>query len=193
VEDLFSAVGYGRIAAAHVLAKLRGDAPPATVPPKKRRSLFRREPTPASSGIRVDGQPDVLVRFGGCCSPLPGDEVVGFVTRGRGVTVHARDCAHAFTLDPDRRIDVDWESKTAIPRQIKIRVLSVDRPGVLARITKSIAATGVNIGGARVAIGDQNKAIHDFDLWVTDLRSLNAVMKEIERVRGVLSVERVRG
>lgn len=64
---------------------------------------------------------------------------------------------------------------------------------MLARITKSIAATGVNIGGARVAIGNQNKAIHDFDLWVTDLRSLNTVIKEIERVRGVLSVERVRG
>ena len=192
-EDLFSAVGYGRIAASQVLAKLRGDVPEVPAPPKKRRSLFRREPTPARSGIRVDGQPDVLVRFGGCCSPLPGDEVVGFVTRGRGVTVHARDCAHAFTLDPDRRIDVDWETKTAIPRQIKIRVVSVDRPGVLARITKSIAATGVNIGGARVAISDQSKAIHDFDLWVTDLRSLTAVMKEIERVRGVLSVERVRG
>ena len=192
-EDLFSAVGYGRIAASQVLAKLRGDAPAVPAPPKKRRSLFRREPAPTRSGIRVDGQPDVLVRFGGCCSPLPGDEVVGFVTRGRGVTVHARDCAHAFTLDPDRRIDVDWETKTVIPRQIKIRVLSVDRPGVLARITKSIAATGVNIGGARVAISDQSKAVHDFDLWVTDLRSLTAVMHEIERVRGVLSVERVRG
>jgi guanosine-3',5'-bis(diphosphate) 3'-pyrophosphohydrolase len=135
----------------------------------------------------------VLVRFGNCCNPLPGDDVVGFVTRGRGVTVHARDCAHAFTQDPDRRIDVQWESKTAIPRQIKVRVVSVDQPGVLARITKSIAATGVNIGGARVATSDHKTAIHDFDLWVTDLRALTAVMKEIERVRGVQSVERVRG
>jgi GTP pyrophosphokinase len=147
----------------------------------------------SGSSIRVDGQADVLVRFGNCCNPLPGDDVVGFVTRGRGVTVHARDCAHAFTQDPDRRIDVQWESKTAIPRQIKVRVVSVDQPGVLARITKSIAATGVNIGGARVATSDHKTAIHDFDLWVTDLRALNAVMKEIERVRGVQSVERVRG
>ena len=191
-DDLFSAVGYGRLAASQVLAKLRGDAPPE--PPRpKRRSLFRRERAPAGSGIRVDGQPDVLVRFGNCCSPLPGDEVVGFVTRGRGVTVHARDCAHAFTQDPDRRIDVEWENRTAVPRQIKVRVVSVDQPGVLARITKSIAATGVNIGGARVATSDDKTAIHDFDLWVADLRSLNAVMKEIERVRGVQSVERVRG
>ncbi|MEB2345565.1 MAG: bifunctional (p)ppGpp synthetase/guanosine-3',5'-bis(diphosphate) 3'-pyrophosphohydrolase [Deltaproteobacteria bacterium] len=195
-DDLFSAVGYGRIAAAQVLARLRGDAPPAPPEPErpKRRGLFRRERASTSkSGIRVDGQPDVLVRFAGCCNPLPGDDVVGFVTRGRGVTVHARDCAAAFTQDPDRRIDVEWESKTAIPRQIKVRVVSVDRPGVLARITKSIAGTGVNIGGARVATSDDRTAIHDFDLWVTDLRSLTTVMKEIERVRGVLTVERVRG
>jgi len=194
-DDLFSAVGYGRIAASQVLAQLRGDAapaPPAPEPPR-RRGLFRRERTPASSGIRVDGQSDVLVRFGNCCNPLPGDDVVGFVTRGRGVTIHARDCPHAFTQDPDRRIDVEWETKTAIPRQIKVRVVSVDQPGVLARITKSISAAGVNIGGARVATSEDRTAIHDFDLWITDLRSLNTVMKEIERVRGVQSVERVRG
>jgi GTP pyrophosphokinase len=178
-----------------VIAKLRGDGEPQPAPEPerpRRRSFFRREPAPASSGIRVDGQPDVLVRFGGCCSPIPGDEVVGFVTRGRGVTVHARDCAHAFTQDPDRRIEVEWETRTPVPRQIKVRVVSVDQPGVLARITKSIASTGVNIGGARVATSDDKTAIHDFDLWVADLRSLNTVMKEIGRVRGVLSVERVR-
>ncbi|HEY8493458.1 MAG TPA: bifunctional (p)ppGpp synthetase/guanosine-3',5'-bis(diphosphate) 3'-pyrophosphohydrolase [Myxococcota bacterium] len=191
-DDLFSAVGYGRIPASQVVAKLRGEAP-APEPPRKRRGLFRRERAPASSGIRVDGHTDVLVRFAHCCNPLPGDEVVGFVTRGRGVTVHARDCTHAFTQDPDRRIEVQWEAKSAVPRQIKVRVVSVDRPGVLARITKSIAATGVNIGGARVATSDDKTAVHDFDLWVTDLRSLTTVMKEIERVRGVLTVERVRG
>jgi GTP pyrophosphokinase len=163
------------------------------VEPPKRRGLFRRAaPPPSSSGIRVNGVPDVMVRFGGCCNPLPGDEVIGFVTRGRGVTVHTKGCGHTFTQDPDRRIDVEWEPRSTLPRQIKVRVVSVDQPGVLARITKSISGAGVNIGGARVATSDDQTAIHDFDLWVSDLRSLNAVMKEIERVRGVLSVERVR-
>src|SRR5690606_9185615 len=93
-DDLFSAVGYGRIPPAQLVAKLRGEAPPAPEPARpKRRGLFRRERESSSrSGVRVDGQADVLVRFAHCCNPLPGDDVVGFVTRGRGVTVHARDC-----------------------------------------------------------------------------------------------------
>ena len=134
-----------------------------------------------------------MVRFAGCCNPLPGDDVVGFVTRGRGVSVHTKDCSHAFALDADRRIEVAWEPKTANPRRIRIRVVSVDQPGLLARVTKSISGAGVNIGAARVSIGDDAKAVHVFDLWVPDLRALTSVMKEVEKVRGVLSVERVRG
>ncbi len=189
-DDLFSAVGYGKIAAAACVSALRGDEEPAPEP-RKRRSFFGRERTQRTSGIRVDGLPDVMVRFAGCCNPIVGDEVVGFVTRGRGVTVHVKDCAHAYTLDPERRIEVDWESKSAQPRCIRVRVTSVDQPGLLARVTKTISGKGINIGGARVST-HADKAVQHFDLWVTDLRSLNAVMKQIEKVRGVLSVERVR-
>ncbi len=70
-----------------------------------------------------------MVRFAGCCSPLPGDDVTGFVTRGRGVTVHVKECPHTFALDRDRRIDVEWEPKSSLPRQIRVRVVSVDQPG----------------------------------------------------------------
>jgi GTP pyrophosphokinase len=194
-DDLFSAIGYGRLAPAAIVAKLRGDAAPEPEPaPKRRRRIFGRERvTPPSTGISVDGISDVLVRFANCCNPLPGDDVIGFVTRGRGVTVHVRDCQHAFTLDPDRRIDVQWEAKSTKPRLVRVRAVSVDQPGVLAKITKSIAGTHVNIGAARVSTNAADQtAIHEFDLWVTDLRALTGVMKEIERVRGVLSVERVR-
>ncbi|MBS1104546.1 MAG: pyrophosphokinase [Deltaproteobacteria bacterium] len=194
-DDLFSAIGYGRLAPLPIVAKLRGDAAPEPEPtPKRRRRIFGRERvTPPSTGIHVDGISDVLVRFANCCNPLPGDDVIGFVTRGRGVTVHVKDCHHAFTLDPDRRIDVQWEAKSAKPRLVRVRAVSVDQPGVLAKITKSIAGTNVNIGAARVSTNSADQtAIHEFDLWVTDLRALTGVMKEIERVRGVLSVERVR-
>ncbi|MCX5740736.1 MAG: bifunctional (p)ppGpp synthetase/guanosine-3',5'-bis(diphosphate) 3'-pyrophosphohydrolase, partial [Proteobacteria bacterium] len=184
-DDLFSAIGYGRLAPAPIVAKLRGDAAPEPEPaPKRRRRIFGRERvTPPSTGINVDGISDVLVRFANCCNPLPGDDVIGFVTRGRGVTVHVRDCQHAFTLDPDRRIDVQWEAKSTKPRLVRVRAVSVDQPGVLAKITKSIAGTHVNIGAARVSTNAADQtATHEFDLWVTDLRALTGVMKEIERV-----------
>ncbi len=192
-EDLFSAVGYGRLPTARIVAKLRGE--PATPPPEREHPLVRKGGADDRdlAGIRVDGYPDVLVRFGRCCNPLPGDDVIGFVTRGRGVTVHARDCNHAFALDPERRIPVSWEAQSAEPRRVRVRVRSRDEPGLLARVTRSISGEGINIGGARVSTEKNNQAVQDFDLWVSDLRSLNDVMLKIEKVRGVLSVERVRG
>jgi GTP pyrophosphokinase len=134
----------------------------------------------------------VLVRFAGCCAPLPGDEVVGFVTRGRGVTVHVRDCAKVFELDPARRIEVERDTQSSPPRRVKVRVHSLDQPGLMAKVTKTISAAGINIGAARVTTSADQKAIQTYDLWVHDVDTLNSVMKEIERTRGVLSVERLR-
>lgn len=197
VEELFSRVGYGRLPAAQVLRHLRPDAAPEPAPapePKPRlRGFFRRSREPSSdSGIRVGGMGDVLVRFGRCCGPLPGDDVVGFITRGRGVTVHARDCRKVFELDPERRIDVSWDEQVAVPRRIKVEVRSVDKPGLLATVTNTISQAKVNIEGARVTTSEDGKALHAFELAITDVKSLNEVMKRIERIKGVLSVERVR-
>jgi len=196
VDDLFSAVGYGKLPPVAVVRRIKPEAVPAepAPPPPKRKlgDLFRRPPAPTSSGLRVGGQNDVLVRFAACCSPLPGDDVIGFVTRGRGVTVHAKDCRKVFALDPERRIDVSWDGASQAPRRVKVRVVSVDRPGILATVTKTISAASINIDGARVATTQDRKAISSFDLQVTDARSLQAVMKEIGRVKGVISVERVR-
>jgi len=186
-EDLFSAVGYGKVQASRVVAKLRGESVP-----ERREPPAPVERPPDQAGIRVNGYSDVLTRFARCCNPLPGDDVIGFVTRGRGVTVHVRGCPHTFTLDPERRIPVAWETRSETPRRVRVRVRSVDEPGLLARITKVISGEGINIGGARVSTGQNKQAVQNFDLWVSDLRSLNAVMKRIEKVRGVLSVERVR-
>jgi len=196
VDDLFSAVGYGKLPPIAVVRRIKPEAaPPEPAPPPPKRKLgdlFRRPVAPASTGLRVGGQNDVLVRFAACCGPLPGDDVVGFVTRGRGVTVHAKDCPKVFALDPERRIDVTWDGESLAPRRVKVRVVSVDRPGILATVTKTISAASINIDGARVATTQDRKAISSFDLQVTDARSLQAVMKEIGRVKGVISVERVR-
>ncbi len=194
VDELFSRIGYGRLRAAQVAAKLDPEAAkPEPAPKPKRRSFFRRERTPSSgSGIRVSGMGNVLVRFARCCSPLPGDEAIGFITRGRGVTVHTKDCSKVFELDPERRVDVEWDSVASGPRRIKVRVHSLDKPGLLATVTNTISEAGINIEGARVSTTRDQKALQSFDLAVSDVKTLNAVMKKIERIKGVLSVERLR-
>ena len=134
----------------------------------------------------------MLVRFGQCCAPLPGDDVIGFVTRGRGVTVHQKDCRMVFEADPERRIEVDWEPEAAEARRIRMRVTSRDAPGLLAKVTKTISAAGINIGAAKVTTSHDGHSIQSFDVWVQDARTLNSIMKEIEHIKGVFSVERIR-
>jgi len=195
VDDLYAAVGYGKVAARDVVRMLRPDWQEAEATAQKvgrLRSIFKREKRSSASGIRVDGHGDVMVRFGRCCVPLPGDDIVGFVTRGRGITVHARDCRVAFTMDAERQVEVDWDEGSDVARKVRIRVNSRDEPGLLAKITKTISTAGVNIGAARIATHADRTATQSFDLWVTDAKTLGAVMKEIGRIKGVHSVERVR-
>jgi GTP pyrophosphokinase len=203
VEDLFAAIHYGRLEPADVVKSLRPDwresegaEEPAPQPGAvdRLRSVFgggKRERS-TGTGIRVSGHNDVLVRMGQCCSPIPGDEITGFVTVGRGVTVHTRDCRSIFALDPSRKIDVEWDMDAGVPRQVSVRVKTRDEPGVLAKLTKVISAASVNIGGAQVTTHEDRTATHAFDLWVTDAASLNALMKELAKVKGVHTVERVR-
>ncbi len=202
LDDLFAAISYGKVAASQLVRKLTGEKSaedkevlPSTVVPKRLRQLFSRERRRSSSGVLVSGTPDVLVRFAGCCEPLPGDEIIGFVTRGRGVTVHSRGCVKVFTLDPDRRIEVDWESDTEVRRAVEIRVTCRDEPGILAKVTNTISAASINIGSARGGPNEtQGKLAQlSFELWVPDVQSLTVVMREIRKVKGVRSVERVRG
>ena len=155
--------------------------------------MFRRERRYDKSGINVSGSPDVLVRFGGCCSPLAGDDIIGYVTRGRGVTIHLKDCSKVFELDPERRIDVQWDEASVERRRIKIRVESKDQQGLLAKITNTISSAGVNIGAATITTEDGNAAVQSFELWIQDVAELNAVMKSITKLKGVTNVERVRG
>jgi GTP diphosphokinase / guanosine-3',5'-bis(diphosphate) 3'-diphosphatase len=195
VDDLYAAIGYGKVAARDVLRLLRPEAvqeEAAAARVGRLRSIFRREKRSSASGITVDGHSDVMVRFGRCCVPLPGDEIVGFVTRGRGITVHARDCRVAFTMDAERQVEVEWEEGADVSRKVRVRVTSRDEPGLLAKITKTISSAGVNIGAARILTHSDRTATQSFDLWVNDAKTLQAVMKEIGRIKGVHRVERLR-
>jgi GTP pyrophosphokinase len=188
LDGMLQAIAYGRRDSKQVIAKLGVEAEP-----EEPGLLARVFPTRRGQpGVRVGGMDRVLVRFGQCCTPVPGDPVEGFITRGRGVTVHTRDCAKIFHLDPERRVPVTWEDATDTLHRVKLRVISEDRPGLLAAVTNKISGEGINIQGASIQTSGGNRATQTFELAVRDRKHLDAVIRQISKLRGVLQVERLR-
>ncbi|HTQ25094.1 MAG TPA: bifunctional (p)ppGpp synthetase/guanosine-3',5'-bis(diphosphate) 3'-pyrophosphohydrolase [Candidatus Binataceae bacterium] len=201
VDSLLAAVGYGIITAAQLLAKLltpeelklyraeKAPPPPSTDAGRAARETRRH---PGGNAVIVSGVGDMLVRFARCCSPLPGEEITGFITRGRGVTVHLKGCAHAMVSDPQRRVPVVWKEGEDTPRPIRLEVLSIDQPGLLAAMSKTIATAGVNIATAEVkSAGNDGRALSVFELSVGSARQLNGLIHQIAAIDGVMRVARV--
>src|SRR5205823_2203730 len=157
-DTLLAAVGYGKVTAQQVLGKLLS---PEELERRREKGegrlqrLLRMVSRQTKSGVQVSGVEDMLVRFGKCCSPLPGERITGFITRGRGVTVHTLDCPKVLESDPQRRIDVQWEDGKGTPRPVRVEVTCIDQPGLLAAMSKAISSAGINITRAQVhALGD---------------------------------------
>ena len=194
-ENLIASVGYGRITTQQVLSRL---LPPDELKQLTERSegalrkLFRRM-RGQPDGVQVSGVGDVLVRFGKCCDPLPGERILGFITRGRGVTVHAMDCPRVLESDPQRRVEVVWADEGDGVRPINLEVVCIDQPGMLAAISKSISNAGINISRADVKSTPDRQAVNSFEVMVRTADQLNRVIRAISRMRGVLRVSRPRG
>ena len=197
VDELIIQVGYGKLTAQQVIEKaLPALAKKADEVPAKTESMLKtllRKVTrrTSSSGIKVAGEEDILVRFAKCCSPLPGDPVVGFITRGRGVTVHRRDCDKGLDLDPERRIDVEWDANGKSVHEVAIQVMCSDKPGLLAHISQSFTDQGVNISQAHCRATEDGRAVNTFHASVRDLDQLKQVIRSLSRIKGVFSVDRV--
>jgi GTP pyrophosphokinase len=198
VDELIIQVGYGKITAQTVLEKALPELEKDKETEKKQKSesmlktLLRKVTRrTSSSGIKVAGEEDILVRFAKCCSPLPGDPIVGFITRGRGVTVHRRDCDKGLDLDPERRIDVEWDGHGNTQHEVAIQVLCADKPGLLAHISQSFTDQGVNISQAHCRATDDGRAVNTFHASVRDLDQLRQVIRSLSRIKGVYSVDRV--
>jgi GTP pyrophosphokinase len=194
VEELLIQVGYGKYDASKVIDSLVPPEQRAAPPSELRESIVERVTRKVTgrdaNGILVSGESDVLIRFGKCCSPLPGDEIVGFITRGRGVAVHRRGCEKALEMDPERRVDVSWEAGAKVPRPVCLRVTTANRPGILAEVGSTFSKSNINIDEANCRAGD-DRAVNLFSFSVSDLGSLKTVIRALQKVKGVLSVERV--
>ncbi len=193
VEELFAQVGYGKIGVPRVVEAITpGQA-------KDRKSLapslfertVRRVTRADDDHIRIDGMDDILVRFGNCCSPIPGDSVIGWITRGRGVTIHRRGCPRSLELDPARRIDVQWATDSKVELPVALRITTTDVPGILAKVSTVFTENGFNINEAACKVGDDGVAVNLFRLSVDDLGRLKGVMRKLADIKGVQEVERV--
>jgi len=194
VDDMLASVGYGKLSARQVVSRL---LPVDVVRPQRRlpslgRVMDKIRKKPSHSAIRIQGIEDVLVRFAKCCNPLPGDDIVGFITRGHGITVHAADCPHLLESDPQRRVEVEWDMNSNVSRNVKINVYCHDQKGVLAEITACITNCEANIISARVHTSSGSKGLNEFEIEVKNVDHLKKVMKSLKAVKGVCRVERLR-
>jgi len=195
VEDLLAAVGYGKVTANQIIGKI---IPQEKLEQQKQQEegrlkrIFQKFTRGSKDALLIKGVDNVMVRYAGCCNPLPGDKVIGFITRGRGVTIHAADCPNTLDDDPNRKVEVEWDSTKEYSYPVRIRVFSEDKKGLLAEISSSMSSNEANITNARVDTTEERRAIGTFEVEIRDLSHLKKVLKDLEKIRGVHRVERMR-
>jgi guanosine-3',5'-bis(diphosphate) 3'-pyrophosphohydrolase len=194
-DELAAAVGFGRVATSQVIGKLTaplsGASAPAQEPPAARKTVAGKSD---GTGVQVKGSRDLLMQLSRCCHPVPGDRILGYITRGRGLTIHAIDCPNLEALDYDkeRLVEVEWDTATPSTHSVKMSIVAVDKTGVLANVSSAIAECHANISRAEIATREDQKAVLDFVVEVSDTSHIARVLKAIERVEGVITARRLR-
>jgi len=189
-EKMIAAVGYGKISAQQVLARFL----PKEEESKPEPAVKTRKPGKRSKdGIKIRGIGDILVHFSRCCNPVPGDDIIGFITQGRGVSIHTTDCANVTggTLNPERIIDVNWDVQEEISRSVRILVTTNNQPGILTNISARISAENINISEVNARTRKDGRATCHFVLEIRNKRDLDRVLHAISEIRDVLEVKRV--
>lgn len=199
-EDLFAAVGYGGLTSQAILVRLieayRKEQKPSE-PELISQILADLKPKTgkirkSGHGILVEGEPDLLVRLSRCCNPIPGDQIVGYITRGRGVSVHRVDCSNALHHrdENERLVEVQWETSGVNFYQVSLEVTAVDRPGVLSDILAAVAETHTNVASVHARTTKTKLGIITLVFNIANLATLETIMHKIRRVADVYSVSR---
>ena len=196
VDALYAAVGEGHVSTQSVIEKILAAIHVEAESDDEPFSLPTRQRTPvrtSDSGILVRGAPDILVKLAKCCTPVPGDEIVGFITRGQGVSVHRGDCTNVQSLlaEPDRMIEVEWAPTTKSIFLVQIQVEALDRSGLLSDVTRVLSEHHVNILSASVNTSRDRLAISKFVFEMGDVTHLDRVLNAVRRIDAVYDVYRV--
>jgi GTP pyrophosphokinase len=198
VEELIRLVGFGRFAPDQIVGSFKEESEqPSSMPPQS--GLLRthlKVPGVLQDGaVKFGGTKDVLMQLSKCCKPVPGEPIRGYITRGRGLTIHAVDCPNFQSLEwaHNRLVDVEWDADVEGPHSVDVSVLTLDRPGMLAKVSSGISQCQANITKAEISTREDQKAVLDFVIEVKNTAHLDLILHEIQRVEGILSAKRVRG
>ena len=199
VDELIRMVGFGRLSPDQIVESFKEELEGAfpqnatqkelVVSSPKSPGLFREGP------VKFGGTKDVLMQLSKCCKPVPGEPIRGYITRGRGLTIHAVDCPNFQSLEWEhsRLVKVEWDGDVAGSHSVDVSVLTLDRPGVLAKVSSGISQCKANITKAEISTREDQKAVLDFVIEVKNTAHLELILQEIQRVDGILSAKRVRG
>jgi GTP pyrophosphokinase len=192
IDDLLAAIGQGKVSPGQVGNRLfKPAAPPEEEAPGTPEPEVRRRQE--TGGLRVKDLDDLLVRLAHCCQPIPGDAIMGYITRGRGVTIHRADCSYLASTESVRHIPAEWDGAAGKLYPVNIQVVTVDKPGMLADITSAMKTAEVNVTRARVDTTQDRRGIAQFTIQVSDQQHLEKVFAAIKRLKEVISVRRVTG
>jgi guanosine-3',5'-bis(diphosphate) 3'-pyrophosphohydrolase len=198
-EDVYAAVGYGGVSPHQIITRLRDEYRKKYGEEEEQFPSVDLKPwkgaAKAARGVRVQGLANILVRFSRCCNPLPGDEIIGFITRGKGVSIHRQDCSNVARAkgDKSRFIKVDWEADESLSYPVEIEVTAIDRTNLLSEIMHTVSESKVNIIAINGRTTKDKVAIVYLTFAVKNLEHLEHIMNKIKRVKDIFSVRRYTG
>lgn len=193
IDELYRSIGFGNISVNDLIKFINPDTELHTADKASRidKIIKNIRKDELKDAVVVKGFNDIMTRFAKCCSPLPGESISGYITRGRGITIHKNNCPHLHEVDPQRKIEVEWDKKFNEQMPAKISVECIDKPGILSRLTKTISSSDVNILRVEMDGYEIEKAKGIFDVTVDNVNQLTGIIESLKKVKGVLSVDRI--
>jgi len=198
IEDMYATIGYGAVTSKQILQKIldeyrknvKPDKPEIVVDKSDSKGKAKRK---IDKGIKIDGVDNILVKFSRCCNPVPGDQIVGYITRGRGVSIHRQDCKNVTNnlYDKNRLVEVKWEGFQESSYPVEIEVSAYDRPGVLSDVINTIGDMKTNIDAVNARATKNSVAVIDLVLEINDKHHLEKVMQTLRRIDAVYNVRRL--
>ncbi|MBI4849111.1 MAG: bifunctional (p)ppGpp synthetase/guanosine-3',5'-bis(diphosphate) 3'-pyrophosphohydrolase [Nitrospirae bacterium] len=191
-EDLLVAIGYGRVSVHKIVRKLLPE--PEKDETEKLPAKKEVQKPEEGKGIKIKGVDNIMFHRSKCCYPLPGEKVAGFVTRGRGISIHTSDCPtlDTQTIDVDRLVEVEWAGGGDTTYAVKIQVLTIDKRGLLAEMSAVLSTNNVNISHLEASTTHEKQALFNFMLDIKDKRQLDEVIKKLSQINGIIDVKRVK-